>query len=138
MAAISKIRTINSRIRRGEDLISTRTLMGILKKMGLTTSSGYISKSKKATDNPHIENLFRIYEKEREKEKLYSNYRAQQDFEGLLAQFVVPSDWYQAMRKSNNANDFVDKIIAYIKDYNLFEKDYKLEIVDYIKKQYYE
>ena len=137
METISKIRTINSRIRRGENLISTRTLMSRLKKMGLTTNSGYISKSKKATENPHIENLFGIYEREREKEKMYSDYRKQQDFEGLLAQFVVPSDWYQAMKKSNNSNDFVDKIIGYIKDYDLFDEEYQLEIEDYIRAQYY-
>ena len=137
MAVISKIRTINSRIRRGEDLISTRTLMSRLRKMGLTTKSGYISKSKKATTNPHIEKLFGIYEREREKEKMYSDYRKQQDFEGLLAQFIIPSDWYQSMTKSNNENEFADKVIGYIKDFDLFEEDYQEEIIDYIKSQYY-
>lgn len=134
---LSKIRAINSRIRRGDTSASTKKMIARAEQLGLTTKSGYISKSKKSQEDKNLQKAFEEYEQEYYEEKTDKFYQEKQDFESLLKERITPSDWWQSMRKAKNPQTFADDISRKVSDFSTFDDEYKQEFLDYVANSWY-
>lgn len=64
-------------------------------------------------------------------------YIYKETMDGLLDQYVQPSEYYQTMRHSSNAKDFAETIIDYIDTKETFEdEDLKKGFVEWLKEDY--
>ena len=136
---ISKINSINSKIRSGKLGVSEKTFLNRADVLGMTTPSGYISKSKRAQSSQSLEKLFSDYEEMRETEDIYKDdFSLILDFEGLLHEYITPSEKWQIIRNATTAFDFIDSVINKITVYNTFEPDYQEELEKYLFEKYQE
>lgn len=136
---VSQINSLNRKIRAGRLGHSEKMFLNRAEVLGLTTKSGYISKSKKAQGSKQLEKLFNDYKDMREQEDIYQDdFVMIQDFESLLQEYIVPSEKWQIIRNTKTAFDFIDNILNKISIYNTFEEDYKEEFEKYLFEKYQE
>lgn len=136
---VSQISSLNRKIRAGNLGYSEKMFLNRAEVLGLTTKSGYISKSKKAQTSKQLERLFCDYKDMREQEDIYQDdFIMIIDFEGLLQEYIVPSEKWQIIRNSKTAFDFIDNILNKISIYDTFEEDYREEFEKYLFEKYQE
>lgn len=140
MASISKIRGINTRIRRkGISDYATQNLIFNAYKLGAVTPSGYLSKSKAILEDDLFTSLIENYQQEYKEQELMGEdkYIFKETMDALLDQYVQPSEYYQTMRHSSNAKDFAETIIDYINTKETFEdEDLKKGFIEWLKEDY--
>lgn len=130
------IKTINSRIRRGDMSSSTRQFLSRAEQLGMTTPSGFI-RTGKIINDPLFQKALEEYEQNFFEEKTDEYFDIKQDILSLLMEYVTPSEIYQEMRKANNENTFAHSIADKIAEFDIFEEDYREEILDYLRDMWY-
>lgn len=136
---VTQINSLNRKIRSGKLGQSEKMFLNRVEVIGLTTKSGYISKSKKALSSKQLEKIFSDYKDMRELEDIYQDdFVMIMDFEGLLQEYIVPSERWQIIRNVKSAFEFIDNIINKITIYDTFEEDYKEEFEKYLFEKYQE
>ena len=130
------IKTINSRIRRGDDSYSTRQLISRASQLGMLTPSGYI-KNTKGGKNTLFEKALQDYEESYFNEKTDEYFAVKQDILSLVMEYVTPSELYQEMRKAQNSNIFAENIVDKISEFSTFEEEYQNDILEYLSELWY-
>ena len=136
---VSQINSLNRKIRAGNLGYSEKMFLNRAEVLGLTTKSGYISKSKKAQGSKQLEKIFGDYEDMREQEDIYQDdFIMIMDFEGLLQEYITHSEKWQIIKNAKSAFDFIDSVLNKISIYDTFEEDYKEEFEKYLFEKYQE
>lgn len=139
---LSKIRTINTRIRRGKKNPSLELFRNRAKLGGFTTPSGYISKSKAAYTSPLMDRMIGLYEYGLEQEEQFGKfYGLREKINSLIHMYIADSDYYQEMRKSgDNVAVFKDNIHNMIRqqnvDYDQYTEDELSLIDEYLERSF--
>lgn len=130
------IKTINSRIRRGDTSYSTRQLISRASQLGMLTPSGYI-RTAKGGSNALFEKAIQDYEESYFSEKTDEYFTVKQDILSLVMEYVTPSELYQEMRKAQNSNIFAENIADRISEFSIFEEEYQNDILEYLRELWY-
>ena len=138
MNYLSLIRTINTRLFRGQIGYAEKKFLARANQLGYLTKSNRISKSKKSVSSKQMQKALEEYKSEHFEEKLdQDNYQKKKDIEGLISERVPPSDYWQTMRKCRDGESFAIAITNEINEFHTFEEDYQQEIFDYLKGEFY-
>lgn len=132
---LMNIKTINSRIRRGDNTYSTQQLISRAAQLGQLTEGGYIKE--RAAEDYLFDKALEEYEQNFFEEKSNEYFNIEKDIFSLLMEYVIPSELYQEMRNSSNEQVFAEHIIDKIAEFSTFSEDYQEEIREYLYNMWY-
>ena len=132
---LMNIKTINSRIRRGDDTYSTQQLIARAAQLGQLTEGGFIKES--AANDYLFDKALEEYEQNYFEEKSNEYFNIEMDIFSLLMEYVTPSELYQEMNKTNNEQIFSEHIIDRITEFSTFSEDYQEDIREYLYSMWY-
>lgn len=123
MIKLSKIKTINSRIRRDPDSQATQMIQARLGQLGFKTKGGYMSKSLAAQKSKNLDKVVEAYDKIYKTEKKAQHYRQKKDIKDILADKFTDYELYAPMWEESNAQEVIDRLKKEIKEFEYLKDD---------------